>query len=46
MTHSAEVLAEIIDDPIAQGILVDVGLYVLRPRPLFWLVHRARGSVF
>lgn len=30
MTHSYEVLAEIIDDPIAQGILVDVGLYVQR----------------
>ena len=26
MTHSAEVLAEIITDPIAQGILIDVGL--------------------
>lgn len=38
MTHSAEVLAEIIDDPVAQGILVDVGLYVPLLNHLFWLV--------
>lgn len=37
MTHSYEVLAEIIADPIAQGILVDVGLCVA---PLSAALHR------